>query len=153
MRDFLWTLKWDGTPRLQLWLVEYLGATGPVGDPDLACDELQLAIDRAEQQRQNLLDAQPAAKQSVKVLSMLPRAAEAYRRQFAEDLSGNPREALKARAILRAMLGEIRLVPSEDGALWPQYEMHPAALLRQDAGTCGSGGTLRQFPAQLETDP
>ena len=38
--------------------------------------------------------------------------------------------------ILREMLGEIRLVPGADGALWAAYSMHPAALVRA-AGTGG----------------
>jgi DNA invertase Pin-like site-specific DNA recombinase len=106
------------------------------GDPDLPADELQAAIERAEQKRRELQDTQPAAKRSAKVLSMLPRAAEVYRRQITEGLDGNPREALKARVILREMLGEIRLVPGADGALWAAYSMHPAALVRA-AGTGG----------------
>ena len=45
-------------------------------DPDLEPDEIQIAIDRAEQKRKELADAQPAAKQSAKMISMLPKAAD-----------------------------------------------------------------------------
>ena len=56
------------------------------GDPDLTADELQAAIERAEGKRAELLAAQPGARRSAKVLSMLPRAAEAYRRQIEQGL-------------------------------------------------------------------
>jgi hypothetical protein len=53
----------------------------------------------------------PAARQSAKILIMLPRAAEAYRRQIIQGLAGDQRAALKARMILRQLFGgEIRLV-------------------------------------------
>jgi len=38
---------------------------------------------------------------SAKVLSILPRAADLYRRQIAQGLDGNAREALKARVFQR----------------------------------------------------
>ena len=60
-------------------------------------DELQAAIDRAEQKLRELENAQPAAKQSAKLLTLVPRMAEQYRRQIALGLYGNPRAALKAR--------------------------------------------------------
>ncbi len=52
------------------------------GDPDLEPDELQLAIDAAQIKRRDLLDVQPRARQSAKILTMLPKAAEAYRKQI-----------------------------------------------------------------------
>ena len=52
----------------------------------MAADELQAAIDRAEAKRRELQNQQPAAKQSAKILTMLPRAAEGYRRQIALGL-------------------------------------------------------------------
>ena len=51
-------------------------------------------------------------------------------------LGGDPAAATKARTILREMLGEIILSPGEDGSLWAEYAMQPAALL-QGAGTGG----------------
>jgi hypothetical protein len=65
-----------------------------------------------------LQEQQPAAKRSAKVLAMLPRAAEAYRRQIVLGLEGDARAALKARVILRELFGgEIRLVPDDKGGL------------------------------------
>ena len=119
-----------------------LRARVEAGDPDMEPDELEAAIARAEQKRRELLDAQPIAKQSAKMVSMLPRAADAYRRQIAEGLDNDPRAAGKARAILRKLLGPIRFVPDEDGGLWAEYEVQPGALLK-GVGTAGSGGPLR----------
>lgn len=51
------------------------------GDPDMPADEIQAAIDRAESKRRELVERGPAAKQSAKILTMLPRAVEAYRRE------------------------------------------------------------------------
>ncbi len=115
------------------------------GDPDLEPDEIQAAIDRAEQKRQELLNEQPAAKQSAKQISMLPKAAKEYRRQITLGLDQNPRAAQKARAILRKLLGSIDLRPGPDGSLWAEYEVCPAALLKAGtagAGTGGSGGRI-----------
>jgi hypothetical protein len=55
--------------------------------------------------------------------------------------AGDPASAAKARTILRQMLGEIMLSPGEDGSLWAEYAMQPAALL-QGAGTCGRGDRI-----------
>jgi site-specific DNA recombinase len=112
------------------------------GDPDMAADELQAAIDRAEEKRRGLVDQQPAAKQTAKVLSMLPKAAEAARREIAEALAGNSRASMKARVILRAAYsGKIELVPDEAGGLMAHWNLQTAALL-QRVGTGGSGGTI-----------
>ena len=66
------------------------------GDPDMTADELQAAIDRAVEKHQELHAQQSAAAVPVKVLSILPRAAELYRRQVTLGLDGNPQAALKA---------------------------------------------------------
>jgi hypothetical protein len=112
----------------------------------MTSDEIQAAIDRVEAKRKELASAQPAAKELAKVLSMLPHAAEVYRKQIAEGLGGNPRAVLKARVILRDLFGgKIRLVPGPEGSLWAEYGLHPAALLKGSAvgaGTCGSGGRI-----------
>jgi DNA repair exonuclease SbcCD ATPase subunit len=105
------------------------------GDPDMTGDEIEAAIDRAEAKRRELQNQQPAAKQSAKILSMLPRVAEAYRRQIAPGLDGGEREALKARVLLRELFGgEVRLVPLEGGGLDARWNLHAASLLRA-AGT------------------
>lgn len=106
------------------------------GDPDLTSDELQLAVDRAESKRRELLNTRPAERENTRVLALLPRAAELYREQIDLGLGGDLEAAAKARTILRDMLGEIMLSPGEDGSLWAEYAMQPAALLI-GAGTGG----------------
>jgi hypothetical protein len=116
--------------------IERLRERLKAGDPDLAADELEAGIQRAENKRHELLNARPAERENAWVLAMLPRAAELYREQIDQGLGGDPAAAAKARTILREMLGEIMLSPGEDGSLWAEYGMQPAALL-QGAGTCG----------------
>jgi DNA repair exonuclease SbcCD ATPase subunit len=120
------------------------------GDPDLPPDELQAAIDRAEAKRQELLARQPAAKHTDRVLNLLPRAAEAARREILAALAGDSRAALKARVILReAYEGEIRLVPDAQGGLVAHWNLQTAVLLR-GVGTSGSGGEQRtRYPFDL----
>jgi site-specific DNA recombinase len=114
------------------------------GDSDMQPDELQAAIDRAEAKRKELESRQPAAKASAKALSILPRAAELYRRQIAQGLDGDPRAALKARVFLREWFGgKIRLDPLPDGGLMAHWHENAAALLRTAAlGTFDSGGRI-----------
>jgi hypothetical protein len=111
------------------------------GDPDLMADELQAGIERAESKRRELLDVRPAERENARVLALMPRAAELYREQIDLGLGGDPASAAKALTILREMLGEIVLSPGEDGSLWAEYAMQPAALL-QGAGTCGRGDRI-----------
>ena len=62
---------------------------------------------------------------------MLPKAAEAYRRQIAQGLDNDPRAALKARAILRKLLpANVRVMADADGGLFAEYEVAPGALLK-----------------------
>lgn len=116
------------------------------GDPDVTADELQAAIDRAEAKRRELIDVRPAERESARVLTMLPKAAEFYRDQIDRGLGGDLVAAAKARTILRELLGEIMLLPGEDGSLWAEYAMQPAALL-QGAGTGGRGDSICRVPA------
>ena len=97
----------------------------------MTSDEIQAAIDRAESKRNELRAKQPEAKQSAKLFSILPKAAEMYRRQISEGLDGNGVAALKARGILRELFvdGRIDLKPEGDGELWAEYAIQPAALL------------------------
>jgi hypothetical protein len=101
-------------------------------------DELRAAIEKAEAKRRELMELEFAASDSAKVLSMLPKAAAFYCKQINEGLDGNPEAALKARVILREMLGEIRLQPATDGGLWAEYRMSPGILLK-GAGSDGRG--------------
>jgi hypothetical protein len=111
------------------------------GDPDMVADELQAAIEKAEGKRAELLDQQPAVRQSAKVLAALPKAADLYRRQIELGLEGDERAALKARIFLRELLGRIDLRREGKGELWAEYGMQPAALLKV-VGFSGSGGPL-----------
>jgi site-specific DNA recombinase len=115
------------------------------GDPDMAPNEIQAAIDRAEDKRRELFDQQLAAKQSARVLSMLPRAAETIRREIAAAL-GDSRASLKARTILRDVYeGKIQLRPQPGGGLTAHWNFQPIALLKSaavGAVPCGSGGRI-----------
>lgn len=119
------------------------------GDEDMTPDEIQAAIERAEGKARELQGLGSAAMPAMKVFTMLPRAAEAYRRQIALGLEGEPRATLKARSILRELFGgEIRLVPEPDGGLTAHWNLHISALLKQQ-GSDGSGGSLPQLFATL----
>jgi site-specific DNA recombinase len=111
------------------------------GDPDMEPDELRAAIEKAEAKRRELIELQFAASDSAKVLSMLPKAAVLYCKQIDDGLDGDPQAALKARVILREMLGEIRLQPATDGGLWAEYRMSPGILLK-GAGSGGRGDRI-----------
>jgi hypothetical protein len=93
-------------------------------------------------QRREMLGARPEARQNARVLSLLPRAAELYRKQIEQGLDGDTQAASRARVILRDLLGEITLSPGEDGSLWASYAMQPAALLKGGAGTGGRGDRI-----------
>jgi hypothetical protein len=91
---------------------------------------LRPAIDRAEAKRGELQDQQPAAQQTAEVLALLPRAAELYCEQIEAGLSGDPRAAQKGRMIVRELLdGPVKLMPRDDGTLWAEFALRPAALL------------------------
>ena len=80
---------------------------------------------------------------------MLPKAAEAFRRQVEQGLDGDQRAALKARVFLRELLGRIDLKPKGD-ELWAEYGVQPTALLRV-VGNSGSGGPLQpQFSEAMQ---
>ncbi len=90
------------------------------GDPDMAADEIQATIERAEAKRRELREQQPEARQSAKM----------YRKQIAEGLDGDPLAALNAR-----VPGKITLEPLPDGGLMAHWNENFAALLRA-AGIC-----------------
>ncbi|MBM5811956.1 MAG: hypothetical protein FJ191_08345 [Gammaproteobacteria bacterium] len=111
------------------------------GDPDMTADELQLAIERAEQKRQALLDALPQAKASARIISLLPKAAAAYRRTIESALvGGDHKAASRARVLLKDMIGVVTLT-SRDNGLWASYRLNPAMLLK-GAGTAGRGDRI-----------
>ncbi|MDH3430908.1 MAG: recombinase family protein [Gammaproteobacteria bacterium] len=111
------------------------------GDDDFEPDEIAAALEVAESKRQDILDAQPAARQSAKILVALPKLADVYRRQIKKGLSDNPREVAKARVILRDLLGPIRLCPESDGGLVARYENGSEALMSRAVGAAGFSGS------------
>jgi site-specific DNA recombinase len=112
------------------------------GDPDMTVDEIEAAIARAEEKRAELEAAQPTAKASARVLSILPRAAKEYRRQVELALSGDQRTVMKARVFLRDWFGgKIRLEPLPGGGLEAHWMENRQALLRA-VGAFGSGGRI-----------
>jgi site-specific DNA recombinase len=62
--------------------IDRLRARLRAGDPDMAPDEIQAAIEKVEAKRRDLEANLPEAKQSVRILSILPKAAEMYRDQI-----------------------------------------------------------------------
>ena len=111
------------------------------GDPDMTPDEIQAAIDRAEEKRRGLQSRDDRSLGS-KLAIALPRAAELYRRQISLGLEGDPRATIKARMRLRELFGgKVRLVPQLDGGLIAHWNLHPGVLLKT-LGTSGSGGSI-----------
>jgi DNA invertase Pin-like site-specific DNA recombinase len=109
------------------------------GDPDMAPDEIQLAI--AEAKRRDLAASQPEVKARAKLFALIPKAAALYRQQIKDGLLGNTPAALQARVILRDLVGPVTLAPEKDGSLWASYRLNPQALVR-GVGTVGSGGRI-----------
>ena len=111
------------------------------GDPDMPEDELQAAIDRAEEKRRELQE-QLSGSSPTKAIAFMTKAAELYRRQVAQGLDGNPQAALKARVFLREWLGgKIRLEPLPDGGL-QAHRMQNVGALCKGLGTYGSGARI-----------
>jgi site-specific DNA recombinase len=109
--------------------IERLQARLKAGDPDMPPDEISLAIERAQAKRLDLEAKRPESRDAHRIADFLPRAAELYRKQIADGLDGDPREAGKARVILRELLGRINL--RRDGkALYAEYTLKPEALLQ-----------------------
>ena len=76
------------------------------------------------------------------MLSILPPAAEMYRRQIIDGLDLDPRAALKARVFLRDWFGgKIGLELLPDGGLMARWNENAFALLR----ALGSSGSGAQF--------
>jgi len=112
------------------------------GDPDMTADELQAAIETAEERRRGL-QKQQAGAFSGRAPSILPRAAELYRRQVALGLDGHPDAILKARLFLREWFGgKIRLEPLTDGGFMAHWNQNVGALCK-GLGSSGSGGGIR----------
>ena len=111
------------------------------GDPDMPADELEAAIARAEGKRAELEAQRPEMQASARVLSILPKAAELFRRQVEQGLEGDPRASGKARVVLREWFcGRINL-ERQGEELWADYGVQRAALLKV-VGNSGSGGRI-----------
>lgn len=111
-------------------------------DPDMAPDELQAAIVRAQAKRQELLDALTANRHVGNVIAALSKAAELYRRQIAAVLDGRPRETARARLLLRKIFGGKVPLTRRGKEPWAQIVLRPEALLLRAEGTDGSGGRI-----------
>lgn len=96
------------------------------GDPDLTTDELQAAIQKAEEKRTAML-AEPVDRKSARILSVLPKAAAEMRREIDAMLEGHSTD--RVRMLLRREIGQIQLEPDADGALWANVAFRPEALL------------------------
>jgi site-specific DNA recombinase len=125
------------------------------GDPDIAPDELQAAIERAEAKRRQLQlgISNPVHMASAQVLSIVPRAAALYDQQITKGLDGDPEASTDARLILKDLIpNRIRLSPKADGTLWARFDLHPAALL-SIAGERGRGEGICQLYAHSGQAP
>ena len=91
-------------------------------------DEIQAAIERVEAKRCELAAAQSSGS-AAKIITLLPKAAEAYRWQVEAGLDGHPERAAKARGLLRELVGPVQIKTESDGSVWAEYETRPAALL------------------------
>jgi site-specific DNA recombinase len=110
------------------------------GDPDLAPDELEAALSKAEEKRRSLLNA-PSMANGARVISMLPGAAAEFREQIKHGLAGDSGAALKARVVLRQYFGgQIKMLPEAGGSLYAEYLEHRISLL---PGVGTSGGPCR----------
>lgn len=126
--------------------IERLRQRQRAGDPDLTTDEIQGAIEQAQQKRIQLEATLPEAKRSAAVLATLPKAAALYRQQIELGLDGDPRAALKARVILRRLFGgKIILRPGPQRSLFAEFEIQPSALIRE--GTDGGADRLCSVPS------
>lgn len=85
----------------------------------MTSEELQGVIERIEVEFRAARKAPTTTSESNAILTLLPRAAERYRRQIEKGLAGDELEATKARVFLRELFGgDIRLVPKRMAGLW-----------------------------------
>ena len=121
------------------------------GDANLAPDELRMAIDRAEAKRAELLQGQPEAKATAKILRILPKAAEKFRKEIEAGLEGDAVAAARARAAVSMLIdGEFKLTPDpETGVMVAHFGLNRLPLLRAAGirGTGSSGGVICAVPS------
>lgn len=112
------------------------------GDPDMAPDELQAVIDRAEAKRRQLVAGYQQGSEVARILSTVPRAAELCEERIALGLQGDKTACEEARIILRSLIPDrVRLSKKADGSLWAHCAIQPAALLAS-TGTRGRGDRI-----------
>jgi site-specific DNA recombinase len=113
------------------------------GDPDMAPDEIQVAIERADTKLEELNAQRPADRETAKVLAMLPRAAEEICREISGALAGSSKATVRMRGVLRHMLinGRVDLKAEPDGSIWASYGLQTGKVL-QAVGYGGSGGRI-----------
>lgn len=100
------------------------------GDPDMAADEIQAAIERAEAKRRQLRSGLRDGAEVSRVTAAVPRAAEICDERITLGLSGDAKASEEARLVLREIIPDrIRLSPKPDGSLWAHSALQPAALL------------------------
>ena len=104
--------------------------------------EFQSIIERLLLDRRNLEAEQPASKEAARVVAMVPNAASDYRKQINLGLDGDPRAAMRARAILRKLCGPIVIESDEDGSVWARFELRPAPLHEQGCRDSGRGDRI-----------
>lgn len=104
------------------------------GDEDMTSAELDLVIERAQTERQRLIDQQPVARESAKILAFLPQAAAECRKQIELALDGHARAIEKARHALRQFFGQIKLIPEGNNELWAEYLIEPGNLVKIAGG-------------------
>lgn len=113
------------------------------GDPDMTADELQTVIDRVLAERRKLEAARPEPRAAAKIFAVLPNAADLYRKQINLGLDGDPRQALKARVVLKKLITDsVVIEQAEDGKVWARYSLQPAALLAEAVGVDGRGDRI-----------
>ena len=114
------------------------------------------ALDRARNERDGLDQADTAAddRRLEKVLKLLPRIADGYRRQVRALMDGgaNPAVSHAARSVLLELFGgPVRLLPAETGDHLVAEVAPGRTVLLQAAGgrrvLNGSGGPLCSFPS------
>ena len=83
----------------------------------------------------------PSGRQSARIHVLLPLAADLYGQQIQEGIEGEPAAVMRARAILRDLVGEVMLAPGEGGGVWASYRFDEAALVKS-AGCGGRGDRI-----------
>lgn len=119
--------------------IERLHGRKAAGDPDMPADELQAAIERAQEKLDALQRATPEGRGIARIATLLPRAAAEIRTEIDLAMKGKSASTERARMLMRRLFGRIKLEPAEEGGLWANMDLQPAALLRTGGGTIGRG--------------